>query len=214
MILLLSKYEKLVYKKSMEMETGHGKNVRVIGKKDYKEILEEKDFIIQEILKQHESLACYNESSVNIIRITSLFWKGNIYILGGILRIGAPGAFCDHLGNGKENPLVIPISEDGKLGNKAIDCDDGYVYEDVFGKKIEGRILKYEEMKELVKIEHQKYPKHGIIGWDLTLDENAEIRCIEYNVGCPGIMQTQYVLGAVFGKKTVEGNALLDEILA
>ena len=212
-LVLMQKYERLVYKKSTD--TGHGKGVSLINKEDYTDIIykNDTDYVIQQVLKQHESLAYYNESSVNIIRITSLNWKGNVYILGGILRVGAPGAFCDHLSCNNVHPVVIPIYENGKLGNQAIDCDFGHIYNDVFGKRIGGCILKYEEMKEKIKKEHSKYPNHGIIGWDLTLDENAEIRCVEYNVRCPGIMQSQYALGAVFAKKTVDGNVLLNEIL-
>ena len=210
-LLLLEKYDKLVYKKSTE--TGHGKDVFLINKSDYSRLIGTKDYIIQEVLQQHDSLSCYNISSVNVIRITSLFWKGNIYILGGVLRIGAPGSFCDLVSTEGKYPLIVPILENGELGNRAIDCDRGYVYDDIRGKKIGKCILKYAEMQELVKREHQKYPKHGIIGWDLTLDKYEDIRCIEYNVDCPGIMQTQYALGAIFAKKSVGGSALLDEIL-
>lgn len=55
--------------------------------------------------------------------------------MGRNLRIGAPGAFCDHLGNGKENPLVIPISEDGKLGIKRLIVMMDMYMKTFFGKK-------------------------------------------------------------------------------
>lgn len=212
-LLLLNKYDELVYKKSIE--TGHGKGVSLIYRKDYNLLLDEydSDYVIQEVLKQHESLAYFNASSVNVIRITTLLWKGYIYYLGGVLRIGPPGSFCDLVANGEMHPLIIPIHENGELGDKAIDCDRGYIYDNVWGKRIKGNVLKYEQMKELVKREHMKYPNHGIIGWDLTLDENADIRCIEYNIRCPGIIQSQYALGPIFAQKSVEGKMLLDEIL-
>lgn len=209
---LLQRYAKLVLKKSIE--TGHGKDVSLIERKEFNNILEsKKDYIVQEVLEQHESLAYFNSSSVNIIRITTLFWRENVYILGGILRIGPPGSFCDLTSNGGKSPLIIPIDHNGKLGSKAIDCENWKLYDNVWGKEIQGCILKYEEMKEKVKEEHQKYPKHGIIGWDLTLDKDADIRCIEYNVRCPGVMQSQYALGAIFSQRSVDGNVLLDEIL-
>lgn len=210
---LLLQYNKLVFKNSLE--TGHGKAVSLIGRNEFNSILDgKKDYMIQEVLEQHESLVYYNASSVNIIRITTLFWKGNVYVLGGILRIGPPGSFCDLTPKGGKFPLIISINENGKLGSKAIDCENWKLYDNVWGKKIHGYILKYEEMKEKVKDEHLKYPKHGIIGWDLTLDKDANIRCIEYNVRCPGVMQSQYALGAIFSQKSVDGNALLDEILS
>lgn len=205
---------KLVFKKSIG--TGHGRGVRVVSQKDYSVAMDQlgNNYIVQKIMRQHESLAYYNSSSVNIIRITSLFWKGMVYILGGILRVGAPGDFCDHTSENGEHPLVIPIGEDGRLGRIAIDCDEGYVYEDVRGKEIKDSVFRYSEMKEIVKKEHVKYPCHGIIGWDLTLNENGDIRCMEYNSDCPGIVQSQFALGPIFSQRTERGNRLLDEILA
>lgn len=210
----LKKHKKLVFKETIE--TGHGKGVRCVEYTDYQNVLVgmEKNFIVQEILEQHSSLAYYNETSVNVIRITTINWKGEVYILGGILRIGAPGSFCDHLKNGNKYPLVIPLTENGTLVKKAIDCDNGYVYEDVYGKQIQGSILHYDEMKDIVAKAHSKYPNYGIIGWDLTLDQEENIRCIEYNARVPGIVQTQLCLGPVFEIETSRGKTLLEEIVS
>ncbi len=212
-LLLMETYDELVYKKTIE--TGHGKGVMLIKRAEYKDVIDTEcgDYVIQEVLKQHESFAKFNESSVNVVRITTLFWRGDIYVLGGVLRIGAPGSFCDHLACEGKYPLVVGISENGELLDKVIDCERGYIYGDIYGKRINDVILKYETMKDLVTKEHMKYPKHGIIGWDLTIDKDGEIRCIEYNVRCPGIVQTQYALGPIFSKKTKRGNTLLDEII-
>lgn len=210
---LCSGYSRLVFKNSTG--AGHGVGVRVIHKKDYAVYMRSsgRDYIVQEIMKQHQSLAYYNDSSVNVIRITSLFWKGRVYILGGVLRIGAPGGFCDHLSKDGQYPLVIPVEEGGRLGKKAIDCDNGFVYDNVRGRKIGNFIPGYLKMKEFAKKTHIKYPHHKIIGWDLTLDEAGNIRCIEYNADCPGIVQSQFALGPIFSQKTERGNSLLDEIL-
>lgn len=210
---LCKNYQELVFKKSIE--TGHGRGVRTVEQKDYSAVMDHlgKNYVVQKIMKQHMSLEYYNASSVNVIRITSLFWRGMVYILGGILRVGAPGNFCDHTSENGGHPLIIPIDEGGRLGRTAIDCDRGYVYENVRGKEIKGSIFRYLEMKEAVKKQHMKYPFMGIIGWDLMLDEDGNIRCIEYNSGCPGIVQSQFALGPIFAQTTERGNRLLDEIL-
>lgn len=210
---LCSRYPVLVFKESIG--TGHGKGVHFAGKEEYSALIEhlKENYIVQQVMKQHDSLGYYNSSSVNIIRITSLFWKSTVYILGGILRVGVPGNFCDHTSLNGQHPLVIPVNGDGSLGKTAIDCDNGYVYEDVRGKEITGSVFRFQEMKEIVKKEHEKYPYHGIIGWDLTLDEGGNIRCMEYNSECPGIVQSQFALGPIFSQRTPRGNRLLDEIL-
>lgn len=99
-ISLCGLYPRLVFKGSLG--AGHGKNVQLVDRGNYISHMAflRRDYIIQEVMKQHESLAYYNASSVNIIRITSLLWKGKVYILGGILRVGVPGGFCDHVSGG------------------------------------------------------------------------------------------------------------------
>ena len=210
---LLKRYSKLVFKKSLGI--GHGKGVKLVDNKNYEEELIKfnNNFIVQEILQQNDALAYFNSSSVNIIRVTSLYWKGQVYILSGILRVGAPGAFCDHLGYGSVNPRVIALDENGNLIGKAVDPDDCIVYDDIFGKKIEGKIPMYNEIKDIVKREHIKFKHHKIIGWDFTIDNKNNIICIEYNSTVPGIIQTQMVCGPVFSQKTANGSTLLNEIV-
>lgn len=150
-----------------------------------------------------------------MIRITTLYWKKEVYVLGGILRVGAPGEFCDLTTSPDNNhPRVIALDDNGRLTGKFIDPDLAYVYDDCYGVKPSGFIPKYEQMKELVVKEHSRFPYQGIIGWDITLDENENIICIEYNTGVPGIIQSQYCLGPIFAQKSLRGKPLIDEILS
>ena len=130
--------------------------------------------------------------------MTTLFWKGTVYILGGILRIGAPGSFCDHLGANGVNPRVIRIYDDGKLYDYAVDPDGEKTFADAFGKPIIGSVPCYEEMKKQAVIEHKKFPHNRIIGWDFTVDEKYNVICMEYNSEQPGIIQSQMALGPFF----------------
>ncbi len=210
---ILNKYDKLVFKKSLGI--GHGKGVKLCFKEDYKDMIQNfgSDFVIQEVLEQHEEMARFNNSSVNIVRITSLYWKGNVYILGSILRVGAPGAFCDHLGYGTINPRIVALDEKGALIGPAVDPNDGIIYGDLFGKKVTGIIPQYNRIKEIVFISHPKFAQHKIIGWDFAIDKDGNVVCIEYNSTVPGIIQTQMVCGPVFAQKSKDGHPLLDEIL-
>ena len=209
----LNEYSKLVFKKTMM--TGHGLGVKLVEKDDYSEVINEwkKNFIVQMVVHQCNELAYWNASSVNVVRITSLFWKGEVYILGGILRVGAPGAFCDHLGFQNENPRVIGVYETGELYHYCIDPDGEKKYDDCFGKKIEGVVPCYDKMLTLVKETHKFYPHNRLIGWDITVDDNYEVICIEYNPDQPGITQTQMAVGPIFGKLSIRGCPLLKEII-
>ena len=171
-------------------------------------------YVVQKVLKQHESLSRFNSSSVNSIRITTLFWRGKIYTLGGIFKIGAPGEFCSHTApNDNGHRSLIALDDDGRLTGKFIDSDSPKVYDDCYGLPPSGIIPKYRQMTELAVKEHSRFPNIGIIGWDITLDENENIICIEYNPDCPGIITSQYVLGPILAKRTSRGNMLLDEIM-
>ena len=213
---LLNKYEKLVFKGSVLH--GHTMNVGLIEKKDYKEALRKykEDFIVQVPMRQSDFLAKWNPSSVNIVRVTTLYWKGTIYVLGAILRVGPPGEFCDlAVSKSGEHPRVVGINEDGSLMDKVVDPDTATVHSDIWGHKPEGRIEQFEDMVKLAIKVHERFPHNKIIGWDFTVDDKGNIVCMEHNALVPGIIQTQYVLGPVFNDiKTSEGKTLLEELLA
>lgn len=94
---LLAPYEELVFKKSLASE--HGAGVRLVRQADYQQVMQEygENYIVQARLRQAPALARWNASSVNHVRMTSLYWQGTVYILGSILQVGAPGMFCDHV---------------------------------------------------------------------------------------------------------------------
>lgn len=208
----LKKYDSLVFKKSLG--EGHGKGVKLVLKKDYEDEINSfgNNYVIQKKIKQHDFLANYNSSSVNVIRVTSLYIHGEVYILGSILRVGAPGSFCDHLGHNNVNPRIVSIADNGKLVGPAIDPDCCVVYDDLFGKKIDGKIPNYNEIIKTVKKEHKRFLHHKIIGWDITVDSDENVLCIEFNSNVPGIIQTQMANGPVFGELSSRGIPLLDEI--
>ena len=210
---LAAPYEQLVFKQSVDGAHGHG--VKLANREDYAGLLRShgENYVVQERVRQHPVLAYFNESSVNILRVTSLCWKGEVYILSGILRIGAPGSFCDHTPHGGTHNLDVAVMEDGSLGATAFDPDHCHVYDTVYGKPIQGYIPRYQELKELVIQEHSKYPDYALIGWDFTLDEDENIICMEFNTKWPGISASQYAHGAIFAQKSKEGRPLLDEIL-
>lgn len=211
---ILSKYEKLVIKDSNGV--GHGKGVDCLsGSEIARAILnrERHNFVVQEILKQSKELSRFNDSSVNIVRMTTLLWHDRVYVLGGVFRVGAPGSFCDHLACDGNSPLVIPLNEDGSFVEKACDCDNFYTYSDYYGKEINGGIPHYQRMKELAKAAHRKFAFHKLIGWDFTINENEEIVCMEYNTFLPGIVQSQCALGPIFNIFDENGESFLQEML-
>lgn len=211
---VLSAYDKLVFKQTTD--TRHGEGVRLAERGEFGTLIGSfaEDYLVQELVLQHEALAYYNPGSVNIVRITSVCWRGHVYILGGILRVGAPGAFCDHESRDGKSYLTIPLSESGKILTRVCDIDNYRVYDTAHGVPIRGEIPRYAEMKELAAREHIRYPRYALIGWDFTVDSDGDIICMEFNTKYPGMNGTQSALGPVFAQKTADGNTLFDELMA
>jgi len=210
---LVAPYSELVFKQSTD--SGHGRGVCLVSASDFETALvsHANDYVVQEKLLQHEHLAYFNESSVNILRVTSICLNGEIYILGGIFRIGAPGSFHDHKPHGNTHNLDIRVNHDGTLANSAYDPDHCHVYDNVYGKPIFGSFPRYHEILDLIRQEHIKHPHFGLIGWDFTIDRDENIICMEFNTKWPGISATQYAHGPVLAQKTKDGIPLLDAIL-
>lgn len=211
---ILKPYDNLVIKDSNGV--GHGKGVDCLPISEIEIVIKKRErhnYVVQKVLKQSKDLEKYNESSVNIVRMTSLLWHNKVYVLGGILRVGAPGSFCDHLSCHGTSPLVVPLTEEGLLINKALDCDTFVVHDTLFGKEISGCIPNYEIMKKSAVMAHQKLAFHRLIGWDFTLDQKNNVVCMEYNTFLPGIVQSQCALGPFFNIYDDAGHSFLKEML-
>ena len=53
-------------------------------------------FVAQEVLKQSAFMTALNPASVNTVRITSLLYKKEVYILAALVRIGTMGSHVDN----------------------------------------------------------------------------------------------------------------------
>lgn len=209
----LRKYDNVVFKRTVDTQHGEGV-VPASGEK----ILETFDvigenFIVQELIKQHSFLAGFNSTSVNVIRVVSMFWKGKCYIIDSRLRVGAPGSFCDHTGFDGVGSLEIGIAEDGSFRGEAYDDTDGKYYSTVFGHEITGAIPAYQEMLDIASRGQTMYPAYGMLGWDFTVAEDGSVVCIEVNSRFPSTKSAQCISGPIFMKKTADGNILIDEIM-
>ena len=209
---LLRPYDEAVFKQSVGGYHGHG--IRLVRAEEYAGVLltHGPDYLVQERVRQHADLARFNPTSVNIVRVTTLLWQGELYILGGILRVGAPGAFCDHENRDGKTYLSIPLTEDGDILPRACDVDYGHVYGDCHGVALGGRFPAYDRIRALVLREHGRWPQYGIIGWDITVDEAGQVVCMEFNTKYPGLVGTQAALGPVLARPGQTGRPLLEEM--
>ncbi|PKK39787.1 putative hexapeptide transferase family protein [Clostridiaceae bacterium JG1575] len=212
---LCLKEPKLFIKPSID--SGEGRLIHFVPQKEIsKERLLEifhgmgANFIVQEEVTQHPTLAKLNASSLNTIRVVSFFFKNKVHILSSILRIGAKGSKVDNIGAGGYACVIQP---NGQLQPKGVNrkaqwvskTNEGIAFADV-------EIPSYEKILDVVRREHQKLAHFKLIGWDFSVTPEGDPLFIEFNV-CPGPNQitcgptfgdlTQEVLEEIFVKKTL-----------
>ena len=152
-----------------------------------------KDFLIQEQVKQHEGMAALNPSSVNTLRILSYRSGMEVLIIYSVVRIGRSGQVID---NQCAGGISTTISKDGRLGKFAFGgySNDGIEITDS-GVILDGyQIPSFDKAISFVKKLHLKLPYFNIIGWDVAIQENGEPILIEYNVN-PGLSQSAFCSG-------------------
>lgn len=197
------------------IDSGGGRNITFISMEDTDSVRElvknlkryKKDFVIQQVITQHEELSKLNPSSLNSVRIQSFLYKGQVYILSSFIRVGRPGSRLDNIVQGG---VSIAIKENGDFfqdayddgGNKVKNIPSSYAFE---GKKMPG----FDKMIEQVKSLHPRFANFGFIGWDIAVDENADPIFIEFNLIDTCISYAQLARGPLFQNLTED---VLDEV--
>lgn len=163
-----------------------------------------KNFICQGQVRQSESTAVFNESSLNTFRVNTLNINGETTCECIMMRHGINGSYVDNFAAGG---IVCGMNGDGSFnGNnyntrleKVTQLSDGTSYASLSVPNI-SRVIQ-------TSIEaHQRYMPHiGHAAWDFALDENDAPLMIEVNLMLPGIIMEQATSGgSIFGNRTEE----------
>lgn len=158
------------------------------------------NFIIQEKLEQHETLARLNPSSVNTIRILTFLHNDEVHVLSACLRVGGSASEVD---NTSQGGFVYTLGPDGRpAGRRYSHAGGRWSYAEVGedGFTVPG----FERAVKLVCEQAGRMGHFRILGWDISVSPDGEPVFIEFNV-IPG--QNQEHDGPTFGDMT-------DEVLA
>lgn len=203
-ISMIKNEEKVVIKPTRA--SGGGRGVALIQGKEFGDAIISEygmDFVLQKPIEQHPLMARFNTSSVNTEKIISFLYKGQVYILTSILRIGAPGAITDTASTGKG--FTVGIQKNGHLNDTAFNiygkrkdtvCD-GVYFRDV-------TLPAHLEICQIIEKAHKKMPYFGLISWDFAVDVSGQPILIEYNLNYPDVMIYQMNNGPLFGEHTDE----------
>ena len=200
---LISNEDYVVIKPTIN--SGKGKGVICVPVDEVESKLEEykSDYIIQKKIVQHKFLSQFNESSVNVIRITTMLLNGEVIALSPALRVGDPGEFTDQGKNKNALNISIGIDEDGRLRNYGVG-EHGEIFNKFpWGPEFASfDVPCFKEMIDTVKKAHLRTACAGLIGWDITIDAKGQVVIIECNMKWPGIVKYQLCNGPFFGNYT------------
>lgn len=161
------------------------------------------DFIMQEVVKQHDFFRKFNPSSNNTLRVLTYrsIKDDSVNVLHILLRIGAKGLFLDHDNLGG---VVISVN-DGLLHDFATDVN-GNKYTEFngidFSKTRE--VPFYKEIIQFSKDIASEINYGRLLALDLTITEEGKILLVEINCVGNGISQYQYNNGSLFKEFTDE----------
>lgn len=201
---ILSTVKKVIIKPASGSRQGKG--IGVFETEDLSNIIEfleesGENLIVQDFIKQAETLRKLNPTSVQIFRVMTLRLEGKIYYLGSYLSIGRAES---KIANLSDNTVNVYIDECGKLSSRSMDSElnvfeshPDYNYEFT-------TIPSFYKVIEFSKQLHSKVPWFDIVGWDISIDNNENPIFIEMNASFPGVIYPQFFWGPLFGELTEE----------
>lgn len=204
---ILSEYKRVCIKPTLDSGTGTG--VRLVEvDNNIERVIDtyRQDYVIQEVLEQYESISALNQSSVNVVRVNSVFLNGKVSVVSSTLRCGEKGAFNDNsITSDGKGMFFIGVDEKGCLRDKAYyPCGESMSKapnEETFSKVV---LPNYDKVIELVTHIHSQMPFVGFVGFDVAFDPNGDPVIMEYNLKAPGVFYYQLANGPLFGNRTQE----------
>jgi len=168
----------VVFAKDPLGECGHGiKKIQVESIADkkslYDELIKNKQFLLEEEIKQCEQANAINPYVVNSFRVITLVDKGKSYVIGNALRVNQDKT--DVIGC--TNDLYFSFGEDGKIDSNVID-DYGKTYDThpLTGNKFSDiKIDQIADAFELCKKAALEVPEVRYVGWDVAFTNNGPV---------------------------------------
>lgn len=168
----------------------------------------ERDYVVQEVIHQHESLSNIYPNALNTIRVTTLLLSDGVHILSSVLRMGKGDSRVDNASNGG---VSVGISQDGHLNRfghllyqgTAVDTHpNGFIFDGFV-------VPEFDKVISTVKRLAQYTGNFRLVSWDMTVDCNNNVVLIESNMRKGGIAIHQFNNGPLFGDLT---ERVLDEV--
>lgn len=131
--------------------------------------------VVEEVVVQHHDMAALNPSSVNTLRVYSLYADGAPHVIYACVRMGAGDKPVDNVNAG--GMFAEVDLETGKITGPA--CDKQFhVYErhPATGTLLPGyQIPRWDDVMGIVLDASTKIPQMGYLGWDVAITEEGTL---------------------------------------
>jgi len=138
------------------------------------------NYLIQRVIKQHDTMAKPHPNSVNTLRMATFRWKGKIHNLYTFARFGHSGNIKDNAGAGG---LVVGVKNDGTF------MDYGVVRSKIVHEHPTtniritefGRVPNMSEVNKFVRELHENILLQNYVAWDIAINQDGKPIFIENN---------------------------------
>jgi hypothetical protein len=153
------------------------------------------DFVIQQGVRQHPSLAQFHPGSLNTLRVITLRLDEHVRPIAATLRMGNGS----HVDNGHAGGLLCGVDiASGALTSFA--CDVLFRRHDrhpLTGEIFNGRsVVSFGDVKHLAQSVHRRLPYFDVLSCDIAVLEDGSPCLIEVNTFGQGVEPHQFLKGA------------------
>ncbi|GAA4831570.1 hypothetical protein GCM10023354_08420 [Garicola koreensis] len=139
------------------------------------------NFMVQEIVPQHPTLAAPHPDSLNTLRVVTLRWNGDVHHLLTFARFGVDGRINDNAGTGG---LCVGVQADGSFNTYAIN-EHGKLFESHPDSSVSFKSMPsvpgYGDVVEFARRLHHDVPYFDLLSWDVAIDHDGLPVLIECN---------------------------------
>lgn len=164
-----------------------------------------KDFLIQEMIKQHQSISKYHPVSLNTVRVYVYrsVRDNSINIINATFRMGISNSHVDNITSGG---IMTKVNADGTLCGYALDPNQNkkyYKHPDT-GFDFNFQLPDWDKLQVLSKRIAQKVLYTRLVGLDACYDIHGNWRMIEINLFNTSVRLSQNFGEPFFGKFSEE----------
>ncbi len=169
----------VVFAKQTDNFGGHGvSRIRAVDNQDvaalYAELLENRQYLIEQEVVQHIEMNRLCQKSVNTIRVVTLLKDGEVHVMYALVRMGSGESYVDNISSGG---MYAPV-QDGVITAPAF-CDKTGEYYEIHpatGTKLVGfEIPMFREGIELVRRAALVVPEVRYVGWDIAISTDGPV---------------------------------------